>query len=117
MKKSTWNTCRCMVAFNAHLLLDSLSEMNVENTSACANATHVKRCHNVMAEFDKACTSPITQLWLIYMNMVMILKRYTHAERTCLRGEHLTEVEKMLPYLVATGRYKYLSYLPTTYKR
>ena len=69
-----------MLAFIAHLLQDALSEKNVEKTSACANATHVKRCHNVMAEFDKACASPNRTLRLRYMNMVMIIKRYTHAE-------------------------------------
>ncbi len=103
-----------MLAFIAHLLLDALSEKNVEKTAACANATQVKRYHNVMAEFDKACTSPTTQLWLIYLNMVMVLKRYAHAERTCLRAQHLTEVENMLPYLVAASRCKYVSCLPTT---
>ena len=72
---------------------------------------NVKRCHNVMAEFDKACTSPTTSIWLINMTMVMILKRFTHAERTCLRAEHLTEVEHMLPYLVANGRCMYVSCL------
>ena len=46
----------CMLAFNVHPLLDALSEKNVEKTSACANATQVKMCHNVMVEFDKACT-------------------------------------------------------------
>ena len=117
MRKNTWNTCRCMLAFNAHLLLDALSEKNVEMTSARANATHVKRYHNVMAKFDKAYTSLTTKLWLIYINMVIILKRYTDAEHTCLRAEHLTEVEKMFPYLVATGRCKYVSCLPTTEKR
>ena len=39
-------------------------------------------------------------------------KRYTHAEGTCLRAGHLTEVENMLAYLVA-GRSKYVSCLPT----
>ena len=103
-----------MLAFNVHPPLDALSEKNVEKTSACANATHVKMCHNVMVEFDKASTSPTTKLWLTYMNMVMILNRYTHAERTCLRAEHLTEVENIMPYLVVAGRCKYVSCLSTT---
>ena len=44
--------------------------------------------------------------------MVMILKRFIHAERAGLWEEHLAEVEKMLPYLVAAGHYKYVSCLP-----
>ena len=105
MKKSI------MLAFNVNLLLDALSEKNVEMTSACANATHVKRSHNVITEFDKACTSPTTKLWQMYMSIVMLLKRYTHGGRTCLRAEHLTEVEDMLPYLVAASRCKCVSCL------
>ena len=48
----------------------------------------------------------------MYMDMVMILKRFIHAEREGLWEEHLAEVEKMLPYLVASGHYKYVSCLP-----
>ena len=51
-----------------------------------------------MAEFDKACTSLTTELWLMYM--VMILKRYTHAERAGMWDEHMAEVENMFLYLV-----------------
>ena len=65
-----------------------------------------------MAEFYEACTSPTTKLWLMYMDMVMILRRFIHAERAGLWEEHLAEVEKMLPYLVAAGHYKYVSCLP-----
>ena len=46
------------------------------------------------------------------MDMVVMLKRYTHAERTGLREEHLTEVEKMLTYIVAASRCKCVSCLP-----
>ena len=46
------------------------------------------------------------------MDMVMILRRFIHAERAGLWEEHLAEVEKMLPYLVAAGHYKYISCLP-----
>ncbi len=37
-----------------------------------------------------------THLRLMYMDMVMILKRHIHAERIGLWKEHLAEVEKML---------------------
>ena len=64
-----------------------------------------------MAEFNKTCTSPTTKLWLMYMDMVMILKRYIHAERAVLWEEYLAEFENMLLYLVAAGRCKYVSCL------
>ena len=44
-----------------------------------------------------------------YMAMVMILKRFIHAERAGLWEEHLVEIEKILTYLVAAGQYKYVS--------
>lgn len=46
------------------------------------------------------------------MDIVIILKRFIHAERVALWEEHLAEVEKMLPYLAAAGHYKYVSCLP-----
>ena len=63
-----------------------------------------------MAEFDNACTSPPTKLWLIYMNMVMLLKRYAHADRTCLRAEHLVEVGPACPLPRSDERPAYTGY-------
>lgn len=106
--------CMSMLTCNVQLLIDALSEKNEEKSFfAYTNATdQLKAVSTMMAEFDKACTSPTTKLWLKYMDMVMILKRYIHAERAGLWEEHLTEVAKMSPYLVAAGHYKYVSCLP-----
>ena len=68
-----------MIASIVQLLIDALSQNNVDNTSAFADVTQLP-----MAEFDKTCTLPTTQLWLMYMDMVMIMKRYIHAERAGL---------------------------------
>ena len=70
-----------MIASIFQLLIDTLSQNNVENTSALIfdDVTQL-----TMAEFDMTCTSPITQLWLMYMDTVMILKRCIHAERAGL---------------------------------
>ena len=103
-----------MLTCNVQLLIDALSENNEDNSFlAYTNATdQLKAVSTLMAEFDEARTSPTTKLWLMYMDMVMILKRYIHAERAGLWQEHLAEVEQMLPYLVAAGHYKYVSCLP-----
>ena len=98
-----------MIASIVQLLIDALSQNNVENTSALIFADVIQL---TMAEFDNTRTSPITQLWLMYMDMVMILKRCIHAERAGLWEEHLAELENMLLYLVAAGRCKYVSCLP-----
>jgi len=93
------------LACNLQLLLDAVSESDAEKAqSACADATdQLKEVSHLMAEFDDTCTSPTTKLWLMYMDMLMILKRFVHAERAGLWDQHLAEVKKMLPYLVAAG--------------
>ena len=48
----------------------------------------------------------------MYIEMLMILKRYIHAERAGVWDEHLVEVENRLPYLVSAGHYKYVSCVP-----
>ena len=98
-----------MIASFVQLLIDALSQNNVENTSELVFADVTQL---TMVEFDKTCTSTTTQLWLMYMDMVIIVKRYTHAERAGLWEEHLAELENMLLYLVAAGRCKYVSCLP-----
>ena len=78
-----------MIASFVQLLIDALSQNNVENTSELVFADVTQL---MMVEFDKTCTSPTTQLWLMYMDMVIIVKRYTHAERAGLWEEHLAEL-------------------------
>ncbi|KAJ8362618.1 hypothetical protein AAFF_G00365430 [Aldrovandia affinis] len=75
--------CISVLAINVLLLLDALSEKDVEKaSSACADATdQLKELSRLMAEFDEVYTSPTTKLWLMYMDMVMILKWFIHAER------------------------------------
>ena len=46
-----------------------------------------------MVEFDKAWASTNTKLWLMYMDMAMILKRYIHAANAGRWDEHLGEIE------------------------
>ena len=101
--------CMLMIASIVQLLIDALSQNNVENNSALllADVTQL-----TMAEFDNTRTSPTTQLWMMYMDMVMIPKRCIHAECACLWEEHLAELGNMLLYLVAAGRCKYVSCLP-----
>ena len=52
------------------------------------------------------------QLWIMYIEMVLILKRYITAERSGDWEGHLRETENMLPYTVSSGHTKYMSCLP-----
>ena len=105
----TGHRMHVMIASIVQLLIDALSQNNVENTSALSFADVTQL---TMAEFDKTCTSPTTQLRLMYMDMVMILKRCIHSERAGLWEDHLAELGNMLLYLVAAGRCTYESCLP-----
>ncbi|KAL5018841.1 hypothetical protein ScPMuIL_004563 [Solemya velum] len=52
------------------------------------------------------------QYWFMYIVMVMIAKRYIHAERAGDWMEHLIEIQNKLPYLVSAGHTNYISCLP-----
>ena len=50
--------------------------------------------------------------WLIYVDMVSILKRFIKADRAGHLLEHLAEIQHMLPYIVATKHTNHMSCLP-----
>ena len=79
------NVNDCFHCPATELLIDALSQNNVENTSAFDDVTPL-----TLAEFNKTCTSPTTKLWLMYM--VMILKRCIYTERAGLWEEYLAEL-------------------------
>lgn len=52
------------------------------------------------------------KLWIMYFQMVLILRRYIQAERSGHWHGHLLEVRRMLPYLISAGHRKYASCVP-----
>lgn len=92
------------------------------------NACEMKDKQNVSAVIDEVKTKLATvdqlwkdfdrtlgltaRLWTMYIEIVLILKRFIHAERVGLWKEHLEEVQNMLPYVVSSGHSKYMSCLP-----
>jgi len=67
----------------------------------------------LLSDFENTlCNSPTAKLWIMYINMVLLLKRYIAAERKGCWEDHLTEVENMLPYLVSAGHIKYVACVP-----
>lgn len=65
--------CISVLSISVQLLLDALSEKDVEKASpASANAVNqLKELSHLMAEFDEVYTSPTTKLWQLYIDMVM----------------------------------------------
>ena len=52
------------------------------------------------------------KFWVMYIEMILIAKRYVYAERAGLWQNHLKETSNMLPYLVSAGHTRYMSCLP-----
>jgi len=50
--------------------------------------------------------------WLMYVDMVSILKLFIKAERAGKLLEHLAEIQHMLPYIVAAKHTNHMSCLP-----
>lgn len=91
----------------------SASDRNAAQTHCREMLELEDRMNDLLTNYhNKACSSPTAKLWLMYMDMVQILKRYIHAERAGLWESHLTETENMLPYLVSAGHHKYVSCVP-----
>ena len=66
----------------------------------------------MLSEFDATLKSnTIGRFWLMYVHMVLVLKRYIEAEKG-LWQQHLTEVDNMLPYPSSAGHTKYVVCIP-----
>ena len=86
------------------------------NLRGITDTLHIKdsaasRQHLVEVKADLSALLPVwdqfistlgatAKYWLIYIDMVMILKRYIRSERAGLWLSHLDEVQNMLPYIV-----------------
>ena len=44
---------------------------------------------------------PTAQFWSMYVEMVLIMKRYITAERAGIWEDHLTEVTYMIPFIIS----------------
>jgi hypothetical protein len=65
----------------------------------------------VWEEFENSL-GKTAKLWGMYIDMVVIFKRYVNSERAGLWEQHLNEARNMMPYTVSSGHSKYMSCLP-----
>lgn len=72
------------------------------------------KLHSLLAIWDEFQNSlgKTAKLWGMYIDMVLICKRYVNAERAGHWEQHLIEARNMLPYTVSSGHSKYMSCLP-----
>ena len=97
--------------------LDNLHEslLHKDPASALNSCTAVKASLEEIGSIWKEFIDSLgitAKYWLMYVDMVSILKRFIKAERAGKWIEHLTEIQHMLPYIVAAKHTNYMSCLP-----
>ena len=85
----------------AELMSDKLSVDDV-----CSSHT-LQKLHHTVVEHREKMTFRTAQLWLQYMDMVDILRKFIKVERTGNWNLHLQSVFEMLPYFASSGRSLY----------
>ena len=83
--------------------------MSVEETCLSDVLNRIKDRLQTHAESAKM-SSRTSALWVQYMNMVDILRKFIRAERTGNWALHLQAIQDMLPYLAASGHNLYTKY-------
>ena len=97
--------------------LDNLYEslLHKDPASALNSCTAVKATLEEIISIWKEFIDSLgvtAKYWLMYVDMVSILKQFIKAERAGKWMEHLAEIQHMLPYIVAAKHTNYMSCLP-----
>jgi hypothetical protein len=85
------------------ILSESTSSSDLENSDAMNTLRE-----NVEAEKKRLGEYRIAKLWLQYMDLVDLLRRFIKAERLGIWALHLQCLHDMLPYLAASGHNLYV---------
>ena len=93
-------------------MVNMRSSVSGENETRNAVMVSLDKVMKVFDRFLQQSTSPTSRLWLMYVEMMDIVRRYIYAERSGNWTLHLATVEEMLPYLVAAGHMKYTACIP-----
>ena len=91
----------------AALLYDKLMKGMVSAEQVCQDDVIAKISDALQERKEHLKSSRTAALWLQYMDMIDILRKYIRAERTGNWELHLQTVSKMLPYLAASGHNNY----------
>ena len=74
----------------------------------CSNEILSKVEKTLSAQKEKKSKNRTAKLWIQYMNMIDIMKKFIRAERLGNWHLHLEATKQMLPYIAATGHNNYL---------
>ena len=94
-------------------IFSKLHESNLVICSSDVNLIKISLTllRDKLDEFEEYL-SPTARFWCMYINMTQILRRYIQAERSGNWGNHLIEVQNMIPYMVSAGHRNYAFCLP-----
>ena len=92
----------------AHTLYEKLmsGDMCAEEVCLSNVLERIKECLKKYCESMKK-SSRTSALWVQYMSMIDILRKFIRAERTGNRQLHLQAIQNMLPYMAASGHNLY----------
>lgn len=98
-------------------ILKSMTDKDGDNVCDLLDNPQTRKSLKEIAELleqfkVKYCVAPTAKLWLMFIEMVDILKHYIQAERFGLWKDHLAEAHRMLPFLVSAGHTNYSACLP-----
>ena len=81
----------------------------VNHLSTFVKVILLKKTKKILeTEADALSNSRTAKLWLLYMRMIDILRRYLRGERLGNWPLHLQATLEMLAFFAATGHYNYL---------
>ena len=108
--------CFCQKLLVAHQILEGLTEslkqeyQKMMNGQLCGVDTEATLQAQELLQNDMTsmANNRTAKLWLQYMAMVDILKKFIRAERTGNFNLHLEATNDMLPYFAAAGHNSYL---------
>ncbi len=91
----------------AGVLFEDLMQGLVSVDQVCCSEAIIRIGNALEATKESLISSRTARLWMQYMDMVDVLRKFIRAERTGNWNLHLQAVSEMLPYLAASGHNNY----------
>lgn len=91
----------------AAILYEKLMQQSLSADQVCQSDVMTRIKESLQREMEILKSSRTATLWLQYMEMVNILRKYIRAERTGNWELHLQALSEMLPYMASSGHNHY----------
>ena len=88
-------------------LFDGLIKQEIDLESACANSVFQRVEDRLQMSKNDLARSRTARLWLLYLEMLSVLKQFIKAEREGNWDLHLHSMSRMLPFFAASGHNLY----------